>query len=342
MNKYLNKLLGTLSALLIFSACSTTQEYLSIDYLTPSLVTLPKQANHIAILDNIPEDSTVIKSEILQFISTSRQDIIKGFVNTLAENSFFGQLTILDEKWAEPSKPIPAIDHLEKVAKTIKPDLIFILGKLNVKDENIMISNGDISATSVISIRPSIYIYNSHSGKTTAFQPSDTVNLIEALMLKTIHPSILSKMQHTDKIEGGYIIGKQLAEYLIPHWSTAERTIFSDSPIFSKAHKLLNNNQLDAAIKEYEKIFSENKNIGTRTKAAYNIALTNELKDDLNAALEWSNKAIKTIEENTEASRLKVGSIKDLYKFTLAYQKTIKERIDAIKIINQQMSKFEL
>lgn len=342
MNKYLTKLAISLSVIVALTSCSTSKEFLSIDYLSPAPVTLPKESNHIAVLNNMPNDSSVYYSEILNFTQTTRQDIFSGFISALAEQSYFNQITILDKKWADESAALTNSAKLDEISKNIQPDLIVILGGLNVRDENIIVERDGVAVTSIISIRPKLYIYNVASKKTTSFQPLDSIDLTESIILSALPENVATQVENSSKVQAEYVVGKQIAEYITPHWNTVDRQIYTDTPKFQKATNLFKQNKFNEAIEINKRIFDTDKNTGNRVKAACNIALIHELKDELKTSLEWSRLAQQTIEANTEVSRLNKGSIGELYRYTKKYTKIIETRVQEIQIINLQMSKFEL
>lgn len=330
--------------ILSLTACATSQEFISIDYLEPAPVTLPKETNHIAFLDHQPEDASIEGSEILKFTGATRAEIIKGLINSLAEQSYFDQITILETKWIEPNRDAPSMSSLEKITSSVQPDLIVILSGLNAKDEDFVVESENLTATSVVSIQPKFYFYNTDTKKASVYQPKDTVNLMPAILLTTIHPSVAERLENIEHMKGGNIMGNQLASHLIPHWKSDDRMLFTDTPHFKKSTSLFNENKLPEAIEANIAIYENEKStVANKAKAANNIAMLYELQDNLQTALEWNQIALQILEQNSASKKdFTLGSTGDLYKFTKAYNQTIQKRVNSIKLINDQMSKFEL
>ena len=119
------------------------------------------------------------------------------------------------------------------------------------------------------------------------------------------------------------IIASDLSVKLVPNWNTDERQIyFVPNQLMRKAYKYFGTNDLDAAISQWKTVY----NLGTvplASKAAFNIALTYEIKDDLPASKDWLNKAIS----------LKKDSV------FIRYQQIIEKRIEDRSKIDKQLWK---
>lgn len=119
------------------------------------------------------------------------------------------------------------------------------------------------------------------------------------------------------------IIAMDLSEKLVPGWNMAERQIyFVPNQLMRKAYKYFVANDLDVAISQWKMVYD----LGTRplaSKAAFNIALTYEIKDDLPVSREWLNKAII----------LKKDSV------FIKYQQVIEKRIEERSKIDKQLWK---
>ncbi|HEX2935059.1 MAG TPA: DUF6340 family protein [Bacteroidales bacterium] len=119
------------------------------------------------------------------------------------------------------------------------------------------------------------------------------------------------------------IIAMDLSEKLVPGWNMAERQIyFVPNQLMRKAYKHFVANDLDAAISQWNTVYNK----GTRplaSKAAFNIALSYEIKDDLPASKDWLDKAII----------LKKDSL------FIKYQQVVEKRIEERSKIDKQLWK---
>jgi Family of unknown function (DUF6340) len=139
-----------------------------------------------------------------------------------------------------------------------------------------------------------------------------STNLESVRKSKTKHYKELAEMIATD-----------LSVKLVPNWNTVERQIyFVPNQLMRKAYKYFATNDLDAAINQWKTVYD----LGTRplaSKAAFNMALTYEIKDDLSASKDWLNKAIL----------LKKDSV------FIYYQQIIEKRIEERAKIDKQLWK---
>jgi hypothetical protein len=105
-----------------------------------------------------------------------------------------------------------------------------------------------------------------------------------------LEPVRKSKTNHYKELAD--MIASDLSVKLVPNWNTVERQIyFVPNQLMRKAYKYFATNDLDAAINQWKTVYD----LGTRplaSKAAFNMALTYEIKDDLPASKDWLNKAI--------------------------------------------------
>lgn len=136
-----------------------------------------------------------------------------------------------------------------------------------------------------------------------------------------LEPVRKSKIMHYKEMAD--IIASDLSVKLVPSWSTVERHIyFAPNQLMRKAYKYFVVNNLDAAIGQWKTVYD----LGTRplaSKAAFNIALTYEIKDNLSASKDWIYKAIS----------LKKDSI------FINYQQIIEKRIEERAKIDKQLWK---
>lgn len=115
-------------------------------------------------------------------------------------------------------------------------------------------------------------------------------------------------------------VAESYAHRVAPYWSTEERQLlFSQNKLMRKAYASFCKNDLDKALETWKHLYE----IGTRklsARAAINIALVYEIKDDLDACESWLIKS----------------NLKKLNPFTRTYLDMIRKRkLDRITIDNQ-------
>ena len=124
-------------------------------------------------------------------------------------------------------------------------------------------------------------------------------------------------------LEAAYKTGGKYAAYLTPHWVDTKRMYYK-FPIskIEKINLLINNNDWKSVVDIWEK-YTNNKNYKKAAKASYNIALAYEMQGELKNALFWAEKSFSLF--NSE--------------HTKKYIKILKNRIEQIELIDEQMSR---
>jgi hypothetical protein len=113
-------------------------------------------------------------------------------------------------------------------------------------------------------------------------------------------------------------IADDLTKKIVPYWNTSERVIFFASNHYMRhAYNAFIKNDLDEAIYTWSEVYNKaTRNLAS--KAAFNIALTYEIKDELTNSRRWLDKALE----------VKKDSIFYNYRKTIDKRLTEKEKID--------------
>lgn len=337
MKKSLFHIIVPMLLITSLSGCATSQQITSIDYLEPGKIIFPERIEHVAVLNNSPIQDETLSSNVLKYANTKRADIFSSFVDELAQTGYYDQITIADSKWKDPLGGKIDVSRFKEMEEAIKPDFIISLGVLNPKDLDIQVETDEFIANSLIVVQPIFQLYNSKTKKSVFYQPKDTIDLFDALLLRALGSQYAEQETSNQKeLEGGSIIGKQLTTHFAPHWKTVERVVFTDYPLFSKSAKNIEENNLDEAIAQNELIYTNNKKPINQIKAANNIAYLYELKDQLNTAYAWSNIALDLAKDLYAKQPQSL-----IFSYVQSYNTTLKKRIEAMNILNQQLSKFE-
>ena len=96
-------------------------------------------------------------------------------------------------------------------------------------------------------------------------------------------------------IEGGTASGLKLAKYISPEWDDYYREYFvTHNRQIDKAIPLIKNSKWEEAAEIWSK-YSTVPSKSVRSKVEFNLALASEMNGDLNQALEWCGKSLKTV-----------------------------------------------
>lgn len=127
--------------------------------------------------------------------------------------------------------------------------------------------------------------------------------------------------------------GERMYTYFIPHWKPENRRYYQVTGArWKEAEVFLAHNKWEEAASCWEGIFQKEKNPVKKGKAAFNLALANEIRGDFRQALHW-------LEVSTDCFR-KAGAEKNKEPILWAqvYRTVLQERIEENKQLNRQIS----
>lgn len=118
----------------------------------------------------------------------------------------------------------------------------------------------------------------------------------------------------------------------IPHWQEATRWYYhSGESRWKEARVLASHNKWEEAAVCWERIYSNEKSLAKKAKAAHNIALANEITGDFVKALEWENRSLELLKAQG------IGKNKDKIKQTRNYIDILSERLEENQKLNMQI-----
>ncbi len=127
-------------------------------------------------------------------------------------------------------------------------------------------------------------------------------------------------------------ISEELAQRLTPHWEQSERVIYGgEDALMKTAYAFAKKEKWEEAISIWEDIYLNSKNNKRKGKAAINIALSKELKDNFISAGEWAQNAL-----NCYALE-KPESISKELEFATQYKKILEDRAIHEITLNHQV-----
>jgi tetratricopeptide (TPR) repeat protein len=176
------------------------------------------------------------------------------------------------------------------------------------------------------SISCSIYLY----GKA---HPLSSFTLTDSIVYKTSFYSdsleffkILPEVLINDL---AYRLGEKLAYSLTPSWTIQKRIIYTGSNSrMQEALSYSKNGKWHTAESLWQDLFDKNPKSIDKAKLANNIAIANELQDQLEIALHWAEKATSYFPENSE-ERISAGE----------YISTLQQRFQNNRLLDIQWRK---
>ncbi|MDR3218321.1 MAG: DUF6340 family protein [Dysgonamonadaceae bacterium] len=351
MKKFSYKILCII-CLVTSTSCESIRRFV-IEVQEPAAVTFPLSVRNVLVVNNtVPQDTQygieqklddkAIEKTAIDLDSTVWV-VIRSLSKAFAGSDFFDEVFFYndtirtDDRWLTihplPEKLLNDFYDLEQYDAILSIDRLAFTVKENIKSS--VRGVGDIEPLASVNIRTeavlnfSIYLY----GDKEAYKMF-SISEKDSLLVSSILPddSLLVFKSLPEHLIGhiASTLGKRIAAYFIPSWESEERVIYSNHRARMKeARKYADiQNWAEAEIIWTNEYKSEKKN-EEKGKLAINIALANEMQDDMETALSWAEKAAWHFEETGKAGNDWLLLAKD-YVFTL------NERIKNNKLLDLQ------
>jgi len=340
--------------LLTCASCSSIYRF-TVDIQEPAPVTLPVSAQNVLILNNTvtqPEDFKIERTVDGQPVSQNYRlsldsmvwhtaDEIAGVLN---DSHFFKTVAVYqdslrtDTEWF--SIPELSPDDQSDFYNMENFDALFVIDRLlfSVKESTKLIktafSSGltaffDLQTEGIITC--SMYVYGKEKPLTT-FTVSDSLNVKTTIytdsteLFKEIPESVLQELSRE--------LGYRAAMRFIPTWQTVERTIFKGySARMQEATGYAANRQWENAESLWTTELGKKTKPVDKAKIAFNLAVTNEMQDKLDAALEWVQKAkeqLKNVDQSNNSQEIEL---------TDKYISVLEQRIQNNSLLDLQWGK---
>ncbi len=312
---------------MLLPSCSTLQT-LSFEQLQAGEVSFPEGVRKVAIINNMP----VMNANEEEAVSEWEGDG-KIATEVLAENianvNYFDEVIICDSVFrAHDEEPlanvIPDNDEIQRLAADLGVDLIFSFDRVHIR-----------------------------ARRRTLFLPglSVPVDAVEAVFYPVVrayvpnHNKPLFVFTRPDSIAWELVPGmsrqiltREISEYaasvpvehLLPHWREVTRMYYDGGTVEMRdAGVCLRENDWEGAYELWKTTYDKKK-ARQKMKAAFNLALYYEMKDDLASAKEWIEKAKQQMKPDSKDE----GTI-------LYYSLKLDEREEKISRLKMQMKRFE-
>jgi hypothetical protein len=341
--------------LIICSSCSSIYRF-SIDVQEPALVTLPVSAQNVLILNNTVAqnqnygiernfDGKSIRIDFPLSLDSMVWSAIDGISGVLNDSHFFNTVAIYqkslrtDSDWLSKADLAPEIQS--DFYNTENYDALFVINRLfftvreNVKTiQLVFFSNEPIVFVDLrADVNISFSMYSPEKEKPlTTFTVSDsafvksTISGDSLFFFKEIPEYVLRELSHA--------LGSRAAEHFIPMWKTQERTLFAGyGSRVQEATSYAANRQWGKAESLWITEIGKKTKPVDKAKIAFNLAVTNEMQDKFESALEWAQKA-KEYLKNTNPN----NTSKEI-ELTNQYISTLEKRIQNNRLLDLQWGK---
>ncbi len=340
-------LVGVLFSLFLFNACQTTKIFY-IDYLNPAKINFPKELKKVGIVNAVVSDYTTQKTKPKweknkALLLGDAALLTESLAEHLAEANYFDEVVIYDsiirlgEENAE-SQPLTT-EEVNNLVDLLQVDFLISVEDiiLNAEMNEYLISEFIISQLEVET-----------KASMKAYLPNRVSHIFKDQITDTLYwdlndPANFYMKEKQLVEEASIFAGERLASRLAPQWKTAERLLYIDgNKTLREANKLIKKNQWESAFDLWNDFYNSSDNVKNKMKAALNIAVYYEMKDNFEKAISWATLATDLAYEVDEVQDRTPNQIYGSYHYIpiKSYLDVLKKRADSSVQLEQQMNRF--
>ena len=331
--------------LLLFTSCGTL-DVITIKVQKPAQVTLPLSIRNIVIVNNSPQQpadvghtekkwkqekdvavtsdslNTILIQALAQFLDDERYfDSVSAYDTPLGEDAIFPSESLIDEA------------KVNKIKTETGADAIVSLDRLILKSNLDKTNIGNNLTDEFLCVQMNVNFRVYQTGKMPLLPVMSLQDTLcwEALSQNGRYFDFVLISREKALKEAVLTVADKMVYMFIPYWQEQNRWYYTDgsTPMKKASAKASANHWKDAAI-VWGDIYESEKSTNKKAKVASNIALANEMLDDLENAQTWLNIAdeLFAVKQN-EKSRDRI--------LINEYKEELKQRtIDSKKLDIQQ------
>lgn len=311
-------------------ACVTLQPY-SFERLQPADVNYPEQIRRVGVVGYMPVMDLTDKE--IEYSSESLEGDGKLVVNALAQEiaatDYFDEVIVCDSVLQQPDGTLSfdgslPKDWVDSLLHSLGVDMLFCVERVNIRLHESTMFLPDLMATVPAIdgiITPMVKAYtNGRNTPMFSVSKSDTI-CWEMNPLLTLNQIIKDASEYAASIP---------MEHLLPHWKENYRFYYDGGIMEMRdAGVYVREQNWDAASALWQQVF-ETKKGKAKMRAAFNLALYHELKDDFVRAKEYLDEASRLANEGSSGEAL-----------IRIYQLQLEEQTRKNQTLRVQMNRFQ-
>ncbi|MBR2161324.1 MAG: tetratricopeptide repeat protein [Bacteroidaceae bacterium] len=364
----LNFQLVLLLAITLLTSCQSLEQ-LSIDYMQPARISFPDELKRVGIVNNVPENLPNLLARQFTDVPDTEADglsrkttyyngtpalAIESLAQAIADEQYFEQVIICDSALRASDTQLRAgglsLEEINQLCSDLGVDVLISLEALQmreVREVGYIPEFGVFGGQVAVNVRPTINLYL--PGRDT---PVTTVNASDSIYWDEVGGSynnvrnrLISEQEMVKQASD--FAGTVPVKSLLPHWTTTERTYFTNGNIKMRDGVVYaREGQWDKAAELWQQAYSSSKSAKKQCYAAYNLALAYEMQDNIEEAFKWITTAL---EKAATADKVHLTEAEDAYtsgrypvRFMLshAYYKELEKRHANIPLLKAQLNRF--
>ncbi len=329
----------------LFTACSQMR-YIGIETYNPAEITYPENVRKILIVNNAvpqPEDSGYEYkiAGIIQDTAKAKADsaivyACKALGTAIFETDFFNDVLLFHENTRKDDAFLTDVkltqEQVQALCKETGADAVISFDRLLFDMDKVVAGSSYNYLIGMIDIRIRGVLRSYLPERNT---PQATVLLSDSIfwaeqagdmkILDLILPTPDNALQ-----TAGEFIGNKSYSIFVPHWNRETRWYYTGSGArWKEASAYASNEKWENAAGRWQYIYDNSTGWKDKARAASNLALYYELKEDLSTALEWVSKSYEFYKNNA-------GDNNKYTSYQKVYQDVLTERIQADQKLNLQ------
>ncbi len=318
-----------LAAGAMLASCSSLQT-VSFEQLQAADVSFPDAVRRVAVINNMPVMPT---KDSQGTISPELEGDGKVAAEALAENianvNYFDQVVICDSVF-RAHDDVPRVnvlltkDEIAKLTEDLGVDMVFSFDRIHIQTKPGVLFFPDfpmpIDAVDAV-LSPVVRVYVPNRDKPLFIvAKQDTISW-------EMEPTLSDKKIIKEASEYAASIP---VEHLLPHWREVTRFYYDGGSVEMRdAGVYLRENNWEGAYELWKAAYEKKKG-QQKMKAAFNIALYYEIKDEVEKAKEWTENARKLVKPGSRDEQL-----------ITFYSLELDERKNKLSRLRIQMKRFE-
>ena len=314
--------------LLSVTACTSLQPF-SYERLQPADVNFPGQIRKVGIVNNMPPVHQDYKQVDYKSASLEGDGDVatEAFAQEVVSVGYFDEVVLYDQRIRKTTNPlelpIPK-QTTDDLIRKLDVDMLLSMERVNVElKESFMFVPGSLGTVSAV------------DGVVTSVVRAYLKQREEPLF--TIQKTDTLCWEITPKLSYGDVI-KDVSEYaailpmqnLLPYWVEVERYYYDGGNVEMRdAGVFVREESWEEAAALWEKVYQKKKG-KAKMRAAYNLAVYSEMKNDFEAAKEYLDTAYGLSDENSFDQQL-----------ILIYRMRLEDECQKNLRLNVQMKRFE-
>lgn len=311
------------------TACSSLQ-LTSFDQLQAADVSFPEKVRRVAIVNNMP----VVKAEnnhemVSAELEGDGKIAAEALAESIAEVDYFDQVVICDSALRAGDEVLRANvlltkGEVQKLATDMGVDMLLSFDRIHIQTRPgvLLYPEFPIPIHAVdAALSPIVRVYV--PGRENPLFMIAKQDTISWEMNATLSDEKIVK-------EASEYAASIPVEHLLPHWKEVTRCYYDGGTVEMRdAGVCLRENDWEGALALWQEAYTKKKGLA-RMRAAFNIALYYEVKDEVSTAREWLEKVRPLVKPGSKEEQL-----------LTYYLLQLEDRVNQLSKLHMQMKRFE-